>query len=81
VEFICCVVDGTPLPIIHTHNGDGTFQNTQEYLQFIQLPAPAELNRHLGFGMFLDDCGLLVRSVEPLLSVYMALDGTSALVF
>ena len=26
VEIICCVVDGTPLPIIHTHNGDGTFQ-------------------------------------------------------
>jgi len=27
VEIICCVDDGTPLPIIHTHNGDGTFQN------------------------------------------------------
>ena len=27
MEIICCVVDGTPLPIIHIHNGDGTFQN------------------------------------------------------
>ena len=27
MEIICCVVDGTPLPIIHTHNGDGTFQD------------------------------------------------------
>jgi len=32
VEIICCVVDGTPLPIIHTHNGDGTFQNEEEVI-------------------------------------------------
>jgi len=35
VEIICCVVDGTPLPIIHTHNGDGTFQNFQTYCECV----------------------------------------------
>ena len=27
VRNTCCVIDCTHIPIIHTHNGDGTFQN------------------------------------------------------
>ena len=27
VRYTCCVIDCTHIPIIHTHNGDGTFQN------------------------------------------------------
>jgi hypothetical protein len=30
VRYTCCVIDCTHIPIIHTHNGDGTFQNTVE---------------------------------------------------
>jgi len=39
VKIICCVVDGTPLPIIHTHNGDGTFQNQPECICSLRYPA------------------------------------------
>jgi hypothetical protein len=30
VRNTCCVIDCTSIPIIHTHNGDGTFQNKEE---------------------------------------------------
>ena len=29
VRNTCCVIDCTHIPIIHTHNGDGTFQNAK----------------------------------------------------
>ena len=33
VRNTCCVIDLIPLPIIYTHNGDGTFQNYASYSQ------------------------------------------------
>ena len=38
VEITCCVVDGTPLPIIHTHHGDGTFQKVESVYSFYSNP-------------------------------------------
>ena len=49
VRSTCCVIDLIPLPIIYTHNGDGTFQNLQGSVYFIVIQGVSNM-----LGKFLE---------------------------